>query len=87
MPTKHHHQHLYTCLGNVISFRRKRLRMSQDELAEESGIDRVFISNVERGKRKPSFGSVASIAHGLGIRYSRLVGDCEECLKQGDRPA
>jgi transcriptional regulator with XRE-family HTH domain len=46
MALKHsHHQHLYTCLGNVISYRRKRLRMSQDELAEESGVDRVFISN------------------------------------------
>lgn len=76
------HQHLYTCLGSIVSFRRKRLHMSQEQLSEESGVDRAFISNIEQGKRKPSFGAVASISQGLGIRYSRLVADCEECMKR-----
>jgi transcriptional regulator with XRE-family HTH domain len=87
MPKTPNHHHLYTCLGNIVSFRRKRLHMSQPQLAQKSGIDRVFISNIEQGKRKPSFGSIASIAHGLGIRYARLVGECEECMKQSDQRA
>ncbi len=73
------HQHIYTCLGKVINERRKKLGMSQEELAEKSGIDRAFISNVERGKRSPSYRSVAHLAHGLKMRYSRLVHKCEEC--------
>lgn len=79
------HQRLYNCLGDVIAFRRKKLNMSQEQLAEESGVDRAFISNVEQGKRNPSFGVVASIAHGLKLRLSRLVTLTEECEKE--RPA
>lgn len=73
------HKHLYNCLGEVIASRRKRLKMSQEQLAENSGIDRSFISNVEGGRRNPSFGTVAHIAHGLKMRYSRLVARCEQC--------
>lgn len=75
------HPHIYKCLGKVINERRKKLGMSQEELAEQSGIDRAFISNVERGKRSPSFRSVAHLARGLKIKYSRLVHRCEECEK------
>jgi transcriptional regulator with XRE-family HTH domain len=54
--------------------------MSQQELAEEAGVDRAFISNIERGKRNPSFGTVALIANGLKMRFTRLVHKCEECM-------
>jgi len=76
------HQHLYTCLGEVVHRLRKRLHLSQQELADDSGLDRVFISNIEQGTRKPSFGSVSNLAHGLKLRYSRLVSKCEECMKK-----
>ncbi len=76
------HQHLYKCLGEVVSNRRKRLRMSQQELSAESGIDRVFISNIEQGKRRASFGAVSNLARGLKLRYSRLVARCEDCQQQ-----
>ncbi len=74
------HSHLYKCLGQVISSRRKRLHMSQEELAQESGINRAFISNIEQGGRKPSFGAIANLSRGLRIRYSRLIANCEECM-------
>lgn len=76
------HQGMYDCLGEIIAFRRKKLRMSQEDLAQESGVDRAFISNVEQGKRNPSFGVVASIAQGLKLRMSRLVLLCEDCVKK-----
>ena len=76
------HQGLYDCLGEVIAFRRKKMNMSQEDLAEESGVDRAFISNVEQGKRNPSFGVIASIAQGLRLRLSRLVLLCEDCTKK-----
>jgi len=76
------HLHLYKCLAEVVSTKRKSLHMTQQDLAKASGIDRVFISNVEQGKRKPSFGSVSSIARGLNLRYSKLVGECEKCMSE-----
>lgn len=74
------YENLLLCLGRAISTRRKRLQLSQEELAARTGVDRAFISNVERGKRNPSFGVVAAIARGLKIRMSRLTGLCEECV-------
>ena len=74
------HKLLYKSLAEVVSSKRKSLKMTQQQLASASGIDRVFISNVEQGKRKPSFGSVASIARGLNLTYAKLVGDCEKCM-------
>jgi Predicted transcriptional regulator with C-terminal CBS domains len=76
------HVHLYTCLGEVISERRKKLDITQEELSEESGINRAFISNVEQGKRNPSIGAVASIAKGLKTRPSKLLASCEYCVKE-----
>ena len=81
------HKHLYTCLGEVIRERRKALDLSQEELAAGAGIDRAFLSNLERGQRKPSFGTVARIAKGLKIKYSRLVAKCERCIADRDKSA
>ncbi len=81
------HNHLYKCLGQVISMRRKRLKLTQDELAAESGVNRAFISNIEQGKRNPSIGAVASIAKGLRTRVSKMMAKCEECqLVQKEDP-
>lgn len=76
------HKLLYLSLAEVISSKRKSLKMTQQQLANASGIDRVFISNVEQGKRKPSFGSVASIARGLNLSYAKLVSECEKCMNR-----
>jgi DNA-binding XRE family transcriptional regulator len=78
------HERLHECLGEVVSLRRKRLGMSQEELAQESGVDRAFISSVERGKRNPSFSTIASIAHGLRMRFARLVHNCEQCTRSDE---
>ena len=79
---KERHQHLYKCLGSVVSQRRQRLGKSQEELAHDAGVDRSFISNVENGKRNPSFGLVSKIASGLHMRYARLVHNCETCADE-----
>ena len=73
--------HLYTSLGKVIVERRKRLGLSQEDLAKRSNVDRAFISEVERGMRHPSFGTVSKLAQGLNMRYSRLVKMCESYLE------
>jgi transcriptional regulator with XRE-family HTH domain len=80
------HSRLYECLGKLVAARRKRLGMSQEELAEKSEVDRSFISKVERGQRSPSFALVSDLARGLQMSYGRLVQNCERCVKQ-DRSA
>ncbi len=67
------HNDLYVSLGKVISERRRRLNLTQDELAAESGVNRAFISNIEQGKRNPSIGALSSIAEGLRMRVSSRI--------------
>jgi putative transcriptional regulator len=77
--SKSWYEHIGHCLGQAIVSRRKRLNMSQEDLAEKSGVDRAFISSIERSKRNPSFKTMASIAHGLRMRFARLVDNSERC--------
>ncbi|MDZ4834651.1 MAG: helix-turn-helix transcriptional regulator [Candidatus Melainabacteria bacterium] len=81
------HETLYVCLGKTIARRRKQLKLSQQDLAELSGVNRAFLSNVEQGKRNPSIGAVASIAQGLSMRISRLLVKCDECIKDSEEEA
>jgi len=71
-------QDFFDRLGEAIWSRRKRLGMSQEELAESCGVDRAFISDVENGKRNPSVAALAKIAYGLGWKLSKLIAQCEE---------
>ena len=46
---------------------RNRLGISQEELAERSGLHRTYISDVERGARNVSLESMEKLASGLEI--------------------
>ncbi|HEY9773452.1 MAG TPA: helix-turn-helix transcriptional regulator [Planktothrix sp.] len=76
--TEHLARHLLGALGETIAHRRQRMKMSQQELADRSKVDRAFISNVERGKRNPTFAALAKLAFGLGLRLSRLIAQAEQ---------
>jgi transcriptional regulator with XRE-family HTH domain len=56
---------------NLPHFRRRKL-LSQEELAEQSGTDRTYISDLERGLRNPSLKVLARIAAALDIRIGEL---------------
>jgi transcriptional regulator with XRE-family HTH domain len=71
----------------VINQRRKRLKLTQDDLAAESGVNRAFISNIEQGRRNPSIGAVASIAKGLKTKVSKMLAKCEECMVDQEKTA
>ena len=50
-----------------ISARRKNLGISQNDLAEMSGVSLATIKNIERGKGNPSFETVEKILAVLGM--------------------
>lgn len=60
--------------------RRLRLKrgLSQEALAEAAGLDRTFISMIERGIRKPTLDSSKRIADGLGLSLNELIRLVEE---------
>lgn len=53
--------------------RRKALKMTQIELANQLGVDQGYISDLERGKVKPSLGTLAPIAEALDTVPSELL--------------
>ncbi|MBR0884039.1 MULTISPECIES: helix-turn-helix domain-containing protein [Bradyrhizobium] len=57
----------------------RRLRavrgLSQEALAHESGLNRTYLSGVERSERNVSIDNVARIANGLGVEPWKLLKD------------
>ncbi|WP_346732695.1 helix-turn-helix transcriptional regulator [Bradyrhizobium sp. 186] len=57
----------------------RRLRaargLSQDELAYESGVNRTYLSSVERSERNVSIDNIGRIAKGLGVEPWKLLKD------------
>jgi transcriptional regulator with XRE-family HTH domain len=78
MALNNEHMPLLRALGQAIQERRLRLKMSQKELAEEAGIDRAYISNIEQAKRNPSFSALRNLAMGLRTRLSKLINSAEK---------
>jgi transcriptional regulator with XRE-family HTH domain len=68
---------LLKALGKAIQQRRLKLNLSQKDLAEEAGVDRAYISNIEQAKRNPSLSALRNLAHGLRTRLSKLIGAAE----------
>lgn len=54
-------------LATSISARRKKLGISQNDLAEMSRVSLATIKNIERGKGNPSFETVEKILAVLGM--------------------
>ena len=59
--------------GAVLRQLRLKKGLSQEELALEAGLDRTFVSMLERGIRQPSLSSLFAIAAALRTPASRVV--------------
>ncbi|ELN8035932.1 helix-turn-helix transcriptional regulator [Salmonella enterica] len=54
----------------------KKLRLqsglSQEAFADKCGLDRTYVSGIERGVRNPTLEVISILAVGLGIEISKL---------------
>jgi transcriptional regulator with XRE-family HTH domain len=60
-------------LGDAIRAYRKRLKMTQEKLAEKTGLSVVFLSLLENGHRTVSVDALLKIAKALGVRATDLM--------------
>lgn len=51
------------------------LNLTQEALAYKCGLDRTYISLVERSKRNPSYLTLFKISEGLNIDIKNLIGE------------
>lgn len=59
--------------SKTLKEERQLRKISQRKLALETGLDRTFISLLERGLRGPSLTTAITLAEGLGIKPSELI--------------
>jgi ribosome-binding protein aMBF1 (putative translation factor) len=69
----HPHAGVEKAFGAVVRATREKLGMSQMILQTRTGLDRTFISDLERGVQCPSLRTVFRIAKGLNMTPSNLI--------------
>ncbi len=64
-------------VGSRIRYHRKERKMSQEELAEKSGLHPSYIGQLERGVKKPTIDSLYRITKGMDMSISDFLKDLE----------
>ena len=64
-------------VGVELRKAREEADLSQEELAKRAGISRVYISQLEGGKKSISLGLFMRMAEGMGMLPSKLLARIE----------
>ncbi len=73
------HKGLKTAIGSVLRAKREKLGLSQDEFAGRAGVDRTYVSILERGVKSPTVETLEKICAALGTLPERVI---EEARKK-----
>lgn len=60
-------------MGLAVQRHRKAKGWSQEELADQSGLHRTYVSGVERGIRNPTLTVLEKLAVALGLKIGDLA--------------
>ena len=64
--------------GARLRMLRKERGLSQEKLAELSGLDRTYISGIERGIRNVALRNIEALAQALDLSISELFEDMDD---------
>lgn len=59
--------------GHRVRTLRKRQGLSQEDLAEKSGLHRTYIGGIERGERNPALLNLLKLAAALEVEVGELL--------------
>ena len=65
----------YAELGRRVRQQRVMCGMTQEELAEKSGISCSFVGHIERGEKKFSIGTLVSLCNAMSVAPNYLLQD------------
>ncbi len=71
--------------GDVLRRYRSEKNISQEELAFQAGVDRTFVSRLERGIRQPTITTLIGLGQALGVSAADLVRETEKEYLHQDR--
>lgn len=64
--------------GEVLKRQRVEQNVSQEELAFGAGLDRTFVSRLERGIRQPTITTMIGLGLALGVSAAEMVRETEK---------
>ena len=86
MSTENEPQSLSKAFGDAVRALRGKTGLSQEKFAFHCGLDRTYVSLIERGIRNPTIKTVWIIANALGVKPSQLIDSAERVLA-GEKPS
>ncbi|MGB9791148.1 MAG: helix-turn-helix domain-containing protein [Thermacetogeniaceae bacterium] len=75
-------QNIQKIVGENIRLLRRSKKMSQEKLAEMTGVSGSYIGYLERGERTPSLDLLAKIADALGVELVTLLTPSDDAANQ-----
>ena len=69
--------------GQILRELRRDAGFSQEQLAFAAGVERNFVSLIERGVNQPTIRVIFKLAQALGVPASKIIQSVEEKLKSG----
>jgi len=69
--------------GDALREIRKEKGISQEGLALDSGLDRTYVSLIERGVQSPTLRTVGKLARVLGVKCSDIIVRMEALTPKG----
>lgn len=64
---------LKSTIGGILRAKREKLAISQEEVAERAGVDRTYVSILERGLKSPTVETLEKICAALGTLPERVI--------------
>ena len=64
---------IYRVLGEAVRARRKKARLSQEQLAEKAELTRNYIGDIERAEKKITLETLAKLAKALKCHVRDLT--------------
>jgi len=64
---------IHSRLARNLRTLRKQKGLSQEAFADEAGLHRTYVSDLERGRRNPSLEVIDKLAKALGVTAGELL--------------
>lgn len=73
--------------GMAVRNCRRRIGLAQEKLALEAGVDRAYMSGLERGKHNPTLLTILRFLPHLKVSFTDFAAEFEKCLRRVRREA
>ena len=67
-----------TVIGNALRIARDKAGLSQEELGLRAGVDRSYISEIERDIKSPTIKMFVNLCRELGVQPSELISSLDD---------